>query len=82
MLNEIKDSKLKKEFEKKVKNPCPYITRVYEFISIMGNDERKMAVQCLYKGTIHEPKKCLENPEACKKFQILKKGEKFFEKGR
>ncbi len=86
MLNEIKDPNLRKEFEKTAKNPCPYINRIYDFIGIMGrtshNNGKKLAVQCLYKGTVHNIEKCLKNPENCKKFQLLEKQKEFFKTGR
>lgn len=76
---EINEPDFRKEYEALLEktgyNACPYIKRIYDFVR-MGTDSKNVAVQCFYKGTIHNPKElCLGDYEKCEKYQEIKKGE-------
>ncbi len=76
---EITEPALREEFEALLKkneyHVCPYIKRIFDFVR-MGTDKKNVAVQCFYKGTIHNPKElCVADFEKCDKYQEIKKGE-------
>ncbi len=79
---EVRDPALREEVERMLEKRdykvCPYIRRVYDYFSIMGKESKQLAVQCLYRGTVHQPRKlCLSAFEDCEKYQQLQIGEDF-----
>ncbi len=81
---EVKEPRAREEIEELLKKSdysvCPNIVRIYDFIEITGasgadsSDARKIAVQCIHLGTVHNPQKlCLGNFQECEKYkEILK----------
>ncbi len=82
---ETRDSDAREEIEAVLKKNdykiCPYIVRIYDFIGIMGRQGnggsgRQIAVQCIYKGTVHNPQDvCLGDFTGCEKHKELEKHE-------
>ena len=87
---EAKDPRAREEIEAAIKQNdnkiCPYAVRVYDFIGIMGRQGngghgRQIAVQCIYKGTIHNPQEsCLGNFTECEKYKELEKHEELMQR--
>ena len=79
---EIKAPALRKEVESMLEKSdykiCPYVRRIYDYFSIMGKESKQLAVQCLYRGTVQQPRKlCLTHFEDCEKYRHLQTGENF-----
>jgi hypothetical protein len=84
---ETKDADSKKAIEEILKkngyNICPYVVRIYDFIGITGRGNggkngKQIAVQCLYKGTVHEPQElCLGDFKKCRKYKEIEENEEF-----
>lgn len=87
---ETKDPGMRDEIVKMLRDKgfeiCPFMIRIYDYISITGrnggnSNGKQVAAQCIYLGTVHNPGDlCIGNFDKCRKYTEIREQEEFMKR--